>query len=202
MEDPVGKVAPSSHRPARRWALLCATAFLLAACSSQPSGTVTSEAWAVDLQAAQRQSTSDFERDVLADGAITREEYVESVHRYIDCMRQNGYSTQAVDDLQSGVFQYRTSQEIGSTDIDDQVSDQCRSGSVEIVEPLYVGMLTNPMREDFNLLVLSCLRRKGLAPDGLSLTEFKSLYWDSNSNPPWNPVDDRVVLCGINPSLG
>jgi len=181
---------------------LCAIAFLLVACSSQPSGTATSEAWVIDFQAAQRQATSDFERDVLADGAVTREEYVESVRRYIDCMQDNGYLTQAVDDLQSGVFQYRTSQEIGSTDIDDEVSDRCRSGTVEIVEPLYIGMLTNPMREDFNLLVLRCLQRKGLAPDGLSLPEFKSLYWDSNSIPPWNPVDDQVVLCGINPSLG
>lgn len=175
---------------------------LMLACTSSTVSTVPTGAWAAEVAAAQKQANGDFQRQVLSDGTISREEYVEAAQRYTSCMREHGYRTEAVDDLQSGVFQFRTTQELGAEDIDDAIRDDCRATSLDVIEPLYTGMLTNPQKEDFDSMVLRCLQRKGIAPSELTLAEAKHYFWDASADPPWDREDDRVVRCSMNPTVG
>lgn len=157
--------------------------------------------WADEIAKAQRSASTDFERDVLADGSITRDEYQEASQRYVDCMRTAGYDTRAVDPIGAGLFQYQTSVPIGEPDLDDDVSDRCHRGSLDLIEPLYGSLLTNPNREDFDVLVFGCLQRNGFASENLTVSEFKQRY-SGKEKPPWNLDDGRVLLCYANPGRG
>lgn len=188
-------------RPRLVGAALVVIAVLSGGCST-PDAHQPDDLWAADVAAAKNRASSDFERAVLGDGVITREEYAEAAQRFVDCMRSAGYQTVAVDDLGSGVFQYRTTQDPGAEEISQTIQDGCSAGTRDVIEPLYTAMLVNPTRSDINELVLKCLQRKGLAPEGMTVTEFAAIYWDDNAVTPWDKADDRVTLCTINPSLG
>jgi hypothetical protein len=182
-------------------AVLIPAVLTLAGCSATHLSAVSGP-WAVEIEDAQRLATTDFERRVLQDGDITRDEYLEASQRYVDCMRSAGYNTRATDPLGSGLFQYETSVAIGEPDLDDEVSDECHQGTLGVIEPLYNNLFTNPMREDFDALVLACLQRNGFAPTEMTASEFKQRFVSGSEKPPWNNGDDRAQLCYQNPARG
>ena len=59
-------------------------------------------------------ATSDFEREVLGDLMVTREEYVEAIDRYVKCISDNGSSVTPVD--QRGLFVFKISGDVPKYD--------------------------------------------------------------------------------------
>lgn len=187
---------------------LCAFAAVLvsaavAGCSGSEPG---AGAWEAEYAWALEMATSDFERSVLADGEITRAEYEEATQRFLDCVNDQGASVATLD--QGGYFIYEIS---GDLDLYDEISDECRIGTNDLIETLYVDQITNPDNVDFEELTVDCLVRAGLVEEGFTVAEFHEglggVIADSSgqqSSSPWQlpfePEDPLFDFCMVNPA--
>ena len=158
---------------------------------------IADDPYRADLEAALERATSEFEREVLRDLRITRAEYEEAVERYVQCANDRGVELTKIP--QGGYYVY------GHPAIDDAdaILDDCRIGTVDLVEHLYVDMLVNPDKTDFDMLVVKCLLEKGLAPEGYTTEEHKRLR-ETATGPapdyPFDTEDSHFSECMANPS--
>jgi hypothetical protein len=169
-----------------------------AGCASDDTPAQSTSPYAEDIKAASSHATTDFERNVLADGQITRAEYEEAVQKLVACAEGNGKTVITHD--QSGLYSY----EVPGGDPDD-VMLTCGKGTTMIIEGLYSQMVQNPDREDLNVLLAACLVRSGLASADFSGEDFKHGMEESNQgsmagNFPFDTNDTRFTKCLSNPS--
>lgn len=147
---------------------------------------------------ARQQATSDFQRGVLADGTITKAEYDEAVNRYVRCLGDKGVTVTAVDNG-GGYDQYAVAS--GQDAKFQQWSDSCANGTTDLIEDLYIQMLTNPSGGDIDDAVAACLARKGLVDRSFTGSELKQLNLADprGKNLPYDSADPDAVACETNP---
>lgn len=141
---------------------------------------------------AMQQATSDFEREVLADGVVTRAEYEEAVERYVECMADVGIKVTLID--QEGYYVYSFAQTPGL----DAADIECMRGTTLLVSGLYTDPLKNPGNDDYDEIVVACLKRAGVVDERYTATQFASDSVDHTL-----PVDDEdpaLSRCMANPS--
>lgn len=159
---PSGFVMGSEHFRISRLGALVLLAGLIAGgstgCAAATSD--TSNPYAALFEQARSQATTDFERAALEDDEITRAEYEEGVNRYVECMASQGASVSPID--QFGYFVFETSDSAAY----ERADPQCRLGTIEHVEPLYVDILTNPQMQPHLVLVAECLTARGVVEPG------------------------------------
>lgn len=177
---------------------------LLVGCSAAPTSPVG--AWAEEVAEAQRNATSDFEREVLADGEVDRAEYEEAVDRYIECMQGAGVSISKTD--MGPYFGYDL---VGDTTLFDQVDPECSKGTKGLIESLYVDMYMNPENRPIQDVMAECLVRIGAAPEGFNGEDVREIeasggFNEAGEGTPWEDYDldpmqnPKVVDCLRSPA--
>lgn len=167
-----------------------AAALAISACGGDPEVAATGP-YTADVRSAQKQATSDLERDVLADGVIARSEYEAAVQAYVACARGRGMDAAA--ELNSGgIYTF------SATGFSDEIDRACMIGTRELIEPLYVGIQQNPLKQDANELLAACFIRQGLVPTGYTGEQWRA---DLRANIlPFDGEDPGYSSCMENPS--
>ncbi len=155
------------------WALL--GVLLLAGCSGGPEA-VTGP-YAERIEAARAQATSAFEREALADGEVSREEYEEAVQRFLACAAEQDILVEVED--QAGYYIYSSKAE---PDDFDRVYGVCAPGTVGILAGLYTDMLVNPTNGDPDTVTASCFVRAGLVTEPFTAVDFRDLLIRSGAS--------------------
>jgi hypothetical protein len=164
------------------------------ACSSEES--TDDNPYAAEFAAGLERATSDFEREVLSDLEITRAEYEEAVSRYVECAAEQGLSVAPVPQGGYYTFSFRP------TSDSDRIMDECRPGTIDVIEPIYVSTVRNPNNENLEDLQAACLVRKGLAPAGFTGEDYhEAMFGGPEPDFPFDTEDPRFRECLTNPSL-
>lgn len=139
-----------------------------------------------EVVAASRSAESAFERDVLADGELTRAEYEEAVQRYVSCAADRGVEITPVRQGSRYAYQMSTDPE------SDRVALRCSVGTTRTIEALYGDIVANPTNGDYEQLVVRCLIRSGLAPQGYTKARFLD---EREGDLPFPSDDPRLQEC-------
>lgn len=168
----------------------------LLVCSCGKTDAPAQDPFAGDVARAQSRVTSDFQRSVLADGQVSRAEYEQAVDLYISCLNSNGVP--AAKNLNAGgYYDYAVP---GQSDVSSQMM-KCAQGTVAEIDYLYTERLRNPQHQPENVIMASCLVRKGAAPKGYSGDQYASDEADSFKHAPFNAdTNEAFALCSVNPS--
>jgi hypothetical protein len=179
--------------------LVTSAALVLCGCSSSV-GSASRNPWRSTILAAAKNANSSFERQVLADGTITKAEYQEAVHRYVACAQDHGLVFDAAIQT-SGLYQYSLSGQTAASATSRQpVLDGCARGTTALIEPLYGDLVQNPNKKDLMLVFAECFVRKGVAPHGYSSGDFKRDAAANFVNPSLNARSPFFAACLQNPS--
>ncbi|MGD9959444.1 hypothetical protein [Nocardioides sp.] len=163
----------------------------LGACSSKEASEPRSPYYS-DIVTASRTADSDFEREVLSDGEVTRSEYEESVARYVKCANGQGVTINPVK--QGDLYTY----ELGAGASAEKVADECSVGTTQKIEAFYGALVQNPTKGDMMQLIAACLSSSGLAPKGYDKAAFTA---DSESGSfPFDAEDPRFGECHLDPA--
>lgn len=155
---------------------------ILAACSSEPPAFVPEGPYAADIQFAQENASSDFERQALADGVITEEEYDQAHLLWLECMEQQfpsgGAYAVGMTKLSNGAYEYTFGSPSGldygdQMDTFDLLFDACAQGTIAEIAWLYHDMTTNPDRLSPEEMMFRCFERKGAIAPGYTLDDYK-----------------------------
>lgn len=150
--------------------------------------------WAAEIEEARQQATSDFERDILNDGEITRAEYDEAIDRYLSCMEDAGVRVGTED--MGGYYQYSVA---GPSSDYDRHDPDCRRGTIQSIEPVYVAIVRNPNNEDLNELLVRCLKAKGLVPEDFTAQDLREER-EAGEVVSYDPEDPAAGDCRANPA--
>ena len=186
-----------------------ALSFIAVGCSGTVA-TVPEGPYAEQIANAQAAVTSQFERDVLADAQVTREEYEEATQRFLACLEDQGVSIDIQD--QAGYYIYA----VPASDNEryEQLAHGCATGTNALIEPLYTDMLRNPNNVDYDTLIAQCFVDAGLVDPPFTRDDFQDLLeragatstQDMGDPPPLDPEAQRIMttdeagLCMANPS--
>ncbi len=150
--------------------------------------------------AASNEAKSDFERQVLSDGTITRAEYEEAVQKLVACAATRGVVVSPVS--KGATYSY----EVKTSEVSDAAMRQCSVGTTQVIESLYGEIAKNPTKADYEALIAACLARSGLAPAGYT----KSQYLRDRSAGkqgevvipefPFDQTDQRLADCEGDPA--
>lgn len=184
---------------------------LLCACGCASPTAPVNDLWAQEIADAKSEATSDFEKQVFADNKIERDEYLESVQRYVSCLQENGLAeAKATDDDAVGLLSVSL---VGGTVQEDKAvvearvqgaTEKCRKGTTELIEPLYAEMYTNPQRLDYNTIMVKCLKAIRAVEDSYTVDQYKKDGGDGSSeaNYPFDLTTNADARrCQINPSF-
>ena len=134
-----------------------------------------SDPYSEDLALLLAETESDFTKEILADGQISRLEYVESYDRFVACMIDAGYNNYSVSDEDSmgylGVSFF--SESGGEASPEQEAADfYCQSLYLETVG-IYVDMEQNPFKEDWNELTVACFKRNEIVDASYTIEDYK-----------------------------
>lgn len=155
---------------------------------------------ALILQAKDR-VTTEFQKEVLSDGEITRAEYDEAVHRYVKCYADQDIVVQAHINS-GGYYQYGVS---SPKSVQFQAdTNQCWAKNLDGVEDIYIQMLTNPAGIDIVDAEVACLRKGGLVDESFTGEQLKKLLAEdpTGGNLPYDHQDPVARRCNLNPASG
>lgn len=152
--------------------------------------------WADRIEQLRASATTDFQRDVLADGVVTRAEYEEAVQRVVSCMADAGNQLDLHE--QGGYYTFGV---LAGPGVDEQF-DRCMGETGGLVG-LYVDMFTNPDNLEFQDILTQCLKREGLLPDSVTADEFWDTFLgDGPGDLPFDRENSAFTACMANPALG
>ncbi len=134
--------------------------------------------------------SSDFERQILADGVVSRAEYEEMFSRFSACMSAAGYTVNLTADTY-GRYTYSTEGKSGVSEAD----ARCAKGTINPLAALYNDFAANPSGDDPSILRVACLKRHGIVPDSYTVEQFTKEMADPSSTvvTPGNPEVARCV---------
>ena len=173
---------------------------LLGACSEAGSAGAEENPYEEEIIAAgQDPDASDFEREVFADGKVTRGEYESAVDRLVACGEARGVTIGVIP--AGDMYNYSIA---GASERSDAVMTECSMGTTMDIESLYEQVVVNPERDDINKLVAECFVRSGLVDD-YSANEYRYVKEQSGLGGPgpdfpFDPEDPRRFECEQNPS--
>ncbi len=175
-------------------ALLC---FALAACS--PSEVTISEdnPYKADFDLALQNATSEFEREVLKDGVITKAEYDEATTRYVDCVKENGISIATKEEY--GIHMYAISGDLEA--YENEIDHLCSTGTTLEIAALYNDTTMNPYGGDVNELSAQCLIRSGLVEAPFTAADFKDMELSDTLDPKREEIrsSEDFYRCQLSP---
>lgn len=176
---------------------LAVLVFALASCSPTPPSSDDNALYEAEFERAREEATTDFERDVLEDNVITRDEYMEAKNRHIECIQAFGLTAE-LRDTGAGVFQLDVS---GAKDenLMFEAVESCNSGTILVIEPLYIGILQNPDRRNLDDLTAECLVAVGIVDAPFTGRD----YADESETPGFSSRimdDSEGAKCLQNPS--
>ncbi|XBH22891.1 hypothetical protein V5R04_06670 [Jonesiaceae bacterium BS-20] len=122
----------------------------------------------MEFEEALAESTTDLQREILADQVITDEEFLELRQLHIACLNDAGIKAEMIPEGGYTVFAEMTEAE---TDID----MGCLDDSIMPIEPLYYAVRNNPKNIDFTEVIVECLQRKDLVSKDFTAKEYKLL---------------------------
>lgn len=158
--------------------------FTLAGCSpevhsssSEQSGSLNiafSGPYAAQLKESYENASSDFVRNVLADGVVSDSEFSELQNRLLTCWRDHGYKQGRVE--ADGKLSVEDRTDI-SEEEEAKIFSQCsEQAGVPEIEGLYWSMRNNPDNLDWPSAERDCLVRAGLLEAGTSVDEMNQWY--------------------------
>lgn len=157
-----------------------------------------------DWNYAIQNASTDFERNVLKDREISRDEYVEALDMYVACIHDSGAEVALEEN--AGVFYYAIG---ANTKLYDENADRCSQGTKDLIEPLYLNELTNPEKLDYDLVTASCLVARKVVDEPFTGADLIQLRDESETNADGDyldPVAQQVLgskeyrECRINPT--
>ncbi|MFW0774782.1 hypothetical protein ACLRGI_16610 [Paenarthrobacter nitroguajacolicus] len=173
--------------------VLLVTSLFLASCAEQETAAVD-HGWAADIDAAKNRATSQFEKEVLSDGVVTRAEKEESMQRWISCMTDRGHTATVELDDNGNEVTVTTASIEGSAQVNAD-STRCAEGTIKIIPGLYEAMQQNPENRDYDELYAECLVRHGVVEPPFSAKDFSDALKNSQSGQatPALNFDDPVL---------
>ncbi|SEH69373.1 MULTISPECIES: hypothetical protein [unclassified Leifsonia] len=153
--------------------------------------------FANEFAEAYKNSTSDFQREVLADGVVDKAELSEAQRRWVSCMTGRGF-TATVSYGNPGSYSVKA--RIGYTqDSAGTVVGECGVETTDYIEALYAEVIQNPTNKDYATLMVDCYRRLGVVGNDYTPERFdqesKTGVYSFNRN------DHRVDRCNLNPQV-
>lgn len=160
------------------------------------------------IEEARLNASTDFEREILTDGVITRAEYDEINQGLVTCMSDAGHILTLVEQGDYHIYSIQYSDE------SEAALMRCQDAGGAVLAGLYVDMVTNPNNIDPDDLMLQCLKREGLLPEAFTVEEYRTgisrFSTDSDGNVsrvsewtlPFSDDEPGLDACHINPSLG
>lgn len=160
------------NRAGRPIAPVAVLAILLAACSTQNGDPVPGED--PRISEARDWATSDFEREVLADGEISDQEFQASRELFKTCMEEKGYgvSLGPIDNATTSIELKDPNMTEEQMDAD---WDRCSIGTTKVVEGIFSLIRENPTNEDRIQLLVDCMVRNELVPAGYTKADLDNL---------------------------
>lgn len=122
--------------------------------------------WAEEMVLAAERAASEEEREALLDGVITAQEYAYFQGRIVLCLQERGVEARFRDD---GALEYTNRSRVAQ-----DVIDACNWDNGLRLIALRDAMLRNPDHLDPSALVLDCLKRLGLVPEGYTKAELEA----------------------------
>lgn len=116
-------------------------------------------------------TTSDFARQVLADGKITEAERAAVIERFSDCLTQNGLTLKEyrVD----GSFQIDINDRAEEDDPSKAKMPGCRDTSgINTIDLLYQDMRKNPENRNKSEIMVECLLKAEAVSEGYTVADF------------------------------
>ncbi|MDO5535335.1 MAG: hypothetical protein Q4F65_11870 [Propionibacteriaceae bacterium] len=143
---------------------------------------------------AQADVTTDFEREVLSDGVVTRSEYEEMFSRFSECMASAGYEVELSADSY-GRYTYATEGKAGVSEAD----ARCATGTINPLAALYNDFVVNPSGEDPDILRVACLKRHRVVAESYTVEQFAKDMADPSSRVV-TPSNPEVARCITDPN--
>ncbi|MDR2620306.1 MAG: hypothetical protein LBC29_04215 [Propionibacteriaceae bacterium] len=146
----------------------------IGACSTTPP--TPENPYAAEFARALADAPNEYQRGILADGVVARAELLDAQAHVVDCINASGLGVSAkyieddfglssLDSWVNGTF----------TDEQTGVVAACDTEWMGAIEGLYWGSVTNPNKEDWDVLVAECLVRHGLVAPGFTGEEYARL---------------------------
>lgn len=158
-----------------RWSLAAAAAAAIVALSGCAAGAEApakefSGAWADEFATAFDETNSEFVRAVLADGAISDQEFAEMRDRYSTCLAEVDieFSSFAPDGSSEISFPPSMSSEAAH----EKMGECSRSSGEYPIGALFAWMQRNPDHRDEDTIMAECLVRERAVAPGYGATEY------------------------------
>ncbi|MDO4887409.1 MAG: hypothetical protein Q3979_01700 [Actinomycetaceae bacterium] len=149
--------------------------FILSACSK---GSATDSPsfegpWAQEMKKAYEETTSDFAREVLARGEITGDDMSRAQKDASSCLRAKGFAKVGFDD--NGVVSYVAPKDRDEAAIDEDISSCQATSGYDVLSHLYFQIRSNPDNEEWEELVVRCLRARGAVGGSFDVDDYATL---------------------------
>ncbi|MDR2620577.1 MAG: hypothetical protein LBC29_05625 [Propionibacteriaceae bacterium] len=157
-------------------ALLLVPPAVFVACSVEEP--VKENPYEAEFAQAMAEAPNEYQRDILADGVITRVEVLDAHSRVVECVNASDLGISAgFEEDTSGAFSF-TSRVSGEeeTATQSEVVSRCYSQWAGEIDGLYSSIIINPNNEDPDALFVACLIRHELVPAGFTTEDYKELY--------------------------
>ncbi len=173
---------------------IIAWSIFICACGSKTEAK-PADPYRQDVLAAYKIVASDFQRQVLKDGLITRQEYEEAVNRFLDCMKKSGYPMGKVDNF--GIYNYQIE---GNSGAEEPFMIQCRKTTIDEIETIFVDKYSNPNKGDIYELIAACFVKKKLAPADYTKEKYRADLEKGMKNSVVNGPEPLVQECLFTPT--
>lgn len=120
--------------------------------------------YAGEVRAAASKVSTQFQRDVLKDGVVTRAEYLEAMNRYVSCMADYGLKVILTD--HNGYYSTAIASDHRLTEEDNAAEFGCVSGSIMYIGDLYQRSIIDPDNRGYENQVYDCAKGLGVIPPG------------------------------------
>lgn len=151
--------------------------------------------YAARFESAYRQSTSQSQRDVLEDGAVTEQEMSALRDDVVACLTDAGVDTAGFDG--ATIF-------FGDPTMADdaliELAGDCQERGFGQVDILFGSIGTDPENVGEAAQVVPCLQRAGLVPSTYSADDYERDM--ASGSAPFDPADSQYLQCLANPNGG
>jgi hypothetical protein len=129
---------------------------------------------------------------MLEDGVVTDQEYLEAEQIAARCVEDAGFPVEILEEgLKVSNVLDKPQSEVNA------VYKKCAQDTLDVVGDLYFNMKTNPDNQDWNLLVLNCMKKFKVVDDNFTLDQFKAVDIE---NPPWPKLSGDAYGCETDPT--
>ncbi|AWE42527.1 MULTISPECIES: hypothetical protein [unclassified Actinobaculum] len=165
------------HNRSRFTSIIAICAFALGACSTSPSESSGnspqfSGPWAEEFESAYNSTDSEFAKTILSDGEITEAEIKEAEQAMTSCLEEKGYTD--VEFYSDGRSQNAVPP--GKEDSEEGDRRACEQSTGYDALWIYYEIKVNPNNEDWEPLVVQCLKDNNLVESSFTPSDLDRLY--------------------------